>query len=595
MAATSPQEVTQQYLAKHNLQAALQEAVNKTLVVQPADPLGLIANELKEASLHKNPVKATVVFVLGGPGSGKGTQCKKIVKHFDFVHLSAGDLLRAEQSSGSKDAELINGYIQKGTIVPVEITVGLIKRAIDEGLAVGRTHFLVDGFPRNQDNLAGWERVVGTSCNLPLVLYTDVSEAVMEQRCLNRNQGRIDDNAETIKRRFKTFQDETMPVIKHFEAQGLLRTVDATLDPQRVFVQVCEIFAPFHWQTTFAFIKPDAVANGSTDKVLNHIREAGFQIVAKRVLQLTDAKAQEFYAEHIGKPFFPAMKEFMTSGPCVALALRARNAQKLWRATLGPTNTDTARQQAPGSIRALYGTNGTKNAAHGSDSLTSANRELNLLFPYNNFNNILGPRIIIAGAPASGKGTQAELLVASFGVVHISTGDLLREAVKAGTALGLAAKEKMESGQLVPDELVISLTKQKLESFSATVLGFLLDGFPRTGAQAQAMQDAGVQVDFFILLDVPDDELVVRVVGRRLDPVTGKIYHTKFNPAPKDIEARLVQRADDNEETVRKRIADFKRNVDAVSGFFKDKISVIPGLGVPSAIYQQVSEVLVKE
>lgn len=593
MAAATPQEVTSAYLTKNNVQQVLQEAVNKMLSVQPRDPALYLSDQLRDASAAINPPKPTVVFVLGGPGSGKGTQCAKIVKHFDFVHLSAGDLLRAERQSGSADAELINNYIQQGKIVPVEITVNLLKKAIQSASAIGRTHFLVDGFPRNQDNLDGWEKAMAGECEVPFVLSTDLSEAVMEQRLLGRNEGRSDDNIETIRKRFKVFNDETMPVLKTFEEKGRLRRVDASASVQRVFENVCDIFAEFHMQTTYAFIKPDAFPQAS--KILNHIREAGFEILAKTTLTLTDQQASTFYAEHASKPFFPGMKQFMTSGPCIALALRARNAQKLWRKVLGPTDSDKARQQAPGSIRALYGTNGQKNACHGSDSLSSANRELNLMFPNNSFTNKLGPRIIIAGGPACGKGTQSELIVKRFGVVHISTGDMLRDAVKAGTELGLQAKEKMESGQLVSDDLIIGITKQKLETFAAVKLGFLLDGFPRTGVQAQAMIDNGINADFFLLVDVPDEELVTRVSGRRLDPVTNKIYHLKYNPPPKDIEGRLTQRADDTEAKIRVRIGDFRKNIDAISGFFKNIRSDVNGVGKPpSEVFESIGDIINK-
>lgn len=148
--------------------------------------------------------KAQVIFVLGGPGAGKGTQCANIVRDYGFVHLSAGDLLRLERNSGSKDAELINNYIKDGQIVPVAITVGLLKKAIEANMAEGRVNFLVDGFPRNKDNLDGWKEVMGDSAHVHFVLFFDCPEDVMEARLIERGKtsGRADDNIESIKKRY---------------------------------------------------------------------------------------------------------------------------------------------------------------------------------------------------------------------------------------------------------------------------------------------------------------------------------------------------------------------------------------------------------
>ena len=142
------------------------------------------------------------------------------------------------------------------------------------------------------------------------------------------------------------------------------------------------------------------------------------------------------------------------------------------------------------------------------------------------------PKIIIAGAPGSGKGTQCEYIVKKYGVVHISTGDILREQVRNGTALGKEAKEYMCKGALVPDSVVIGMMKAKLSEPEVKAKGWLLDGFPRTAAQAKAMADIGIKADAFVQLEVPDSVLVERICLRRTDPVTGKIYHLKFNPPP---------------------------------------------------------------
>ncbi|MFN7663277.1 MAG: adenylate kinase [Inhella sp.] len=167
-------------------------------------------------------------------------------------------------------------------------------------------------------------------------------------------------------------------------------------------------------------------------------------------------------------------------------------------------------------------------------------------------------RLILLGAPGAGKGTQAAFLCKHFGIPQISTGDMLRAAVKAGTPLGLAAKAVMDSGGLVSDDIIIGLVKERIAQPDCAQ-GFLFDGFPRTIPQADAMKAAGVNLDFVLEIDVPDRANIDRMSGRRVHPGSGRTYHVTFNPpkvAGKDDETGedLIQRDDDKEETVRKRL-----------------------------------------
>ena len=167
-------------------------------------------------------------------------------------------------------------------------------------------------------------------------------------------------------------------------------------------------------------------------------------------------------------------------------------------------------------------------------------------------------RMILLGPPGAGKGTQATYLTKHFGIPQISTGDMLRAAVKAGTPLGLAAKKIMDSGALVSDDIIIGLVKERLKQPDCAK-GYLFDGFPRTIPQAEALRDAKVAIDYVIEIDVPAEEIIVRMGGRRAHLASGRTYHVKFNP-PKvagrdDVTGEpLVQRDDDREETVRKRL-----------------------------------------
>ena len=167
-------------------------------------------------------------------------------------------------------------------------------------------------------------------------------------------------------------------------------------------------------------------------------------------------------------------------------------------------------------------------------------------------------RLILLGAPGAGKGTQATFICQKYGIPQISTGDMLRAAVKAGTPLGLQAKAVIDAGQLVSDDLIINLVKERLAQPDCAQ-GFLFDGFPRTIPQAEAMKAAGVKLDYVLEIDVPFDAIIERMSGRRSHPASGRTYHVKFNP-PK-VEGKddltgedLIQRDDDKEDTVKKRL-----------------------------------------
>ncbi|XP_057533118.1 UMP-CMP kinase 3 [Amaranthus tricolor] len=181
--------------------------------------------------------KTTVIFVLGGPGSGKGTQCANIVEHFGYTHLSAGDLLRAEIKSGSENGTMIQNMIKEGKIVPAEVTIGLLQKAIQES---GKEKFLIDGFPRNEENRALFESITGIVPEI--VLFFDCSEEEMEKRLLGRNQGREDDNIETIRKRFKVYMESSLPVIQYYDSLGKVRRIDAGKPIDAVFEDVKAIF-----------------------------------------------------------------------------------------------------------------------------------------------------------------------------------------------------------------------------------------------------------------------------------------------------------------------------------------------------------------
>jgi len=183
-------------------------------------------------------------------------------------------------------------------------------------------------------------------------------------------------------------------------------------------------------------------------------------------------------------------------------------------------------------------------------------------------------RLILLGPPGAGKGTQATYIKQKYGIPQISTGDMLRAAVKAGTPLGVAAKKVMDAGGLVSDDLIIGLVKDRLKE-SDCANGYLFDGFPRTTPQADAMKDAGVTIDYVLEIAVPDSAIVERMSGRRVHPASGRTYHLKFNP-PKsegkdDVTGEeLIQRDDDKEETVIKRLSVYHSQTEVLVGYYGD-------------------------
>ncbi|XP_074562062.1 putative UMP-CMP kinase 2 [Curcuma longa] len=201
-----------------------------------------IAKLVTEAiSKRKTPF---ITFVLGGPGSGKGTQCQKIAEVFNFEHICAGDLLREEMSSNSQNGAMIRSIIMEGRIVPSEITVNLLKKQIHSS---GNNKVLIDGFPRNEENRIAFERIVGVEPDLVLYFYCPEEEIV--ERILKRNQGRIDDNIDTINKRLESFKKLSLPVIDHYTAEGKVYKINAVGSVDEVFQRIRPVFTSLRYAT----------------------------------------------------------------------------------------------------------------------------------------------------------------------------------------------------------------------------------------------------------------------------------------------------------------------------------------------------------
>jgi adenylate kinase len=212
--------------------------------------------------------------------------------------------------------------------------------------------------------------------------------------------------------------------------------------------------------------------------------------------------------------------------------------------------------------------------------------------------------LIFLGPPGAGKGTQSEKITEKFGIVQISTGDILRSAVKNGTELGILAKKYMDEGKLVTDDIIIGIVKDRLQEDDCQN-GFILDGFPRTIPQAEALDkmlkdDLKKEITHVISLEVPDEFIVERLTGRRSCPECGRAYHIKYNPPAKEgiceCGAKLIQRDDDKEDTIKKRLAVYHEQTAALKDYYKDTgyLYILDGNGSPDEVFDKIVNILTK-
>ncbi|MFP4370074.1 MAG: adenylate kinase [Candidatus Kapaibacterium sp.] len=206
-------------------------------------------------------------------------------------------------------------------------------------------------------------------------------------------------------------------------------------------------------------------------------------------------------------------------------------------------------------------------------------------------------KLIFLGPPGAGKGTQAERICRDFGVVQLSTGDILRANKKLGTDLGLKAQKYIDNGELVPDDIIIDMIEKELKKPEINA-GYILDGFPRTIPQAEALDKLldkmKEKLDHVLVLNVPEEELIKRLTARRVDKTTGKTYHLIFNPPPKEAEPNLIQRDDDKEETVKRRLKVYRDQTYPLIEYYKNKskAEMIDGVGSLEDVYSRIRGVL---
>lgn len=399
-----------------------------------------------------------IVFVGGGPGSGKGTQCDKIIEKYGFTHLSTGDLIRAAvQDTTTEKGRYFNEAMSQGKLISTDDILGLLKDAIYQK-AKEASGFLIDGFPRRIDQGIRFEADVIRCDGL---IYFDVPDEVMIERLIKRGEtsGRIDDNAETISKRVATFHEETTPILGHYGKQGKLVKIDANRAPDEVFTDVSQAL--------------DDLMEQNQNNTNNNLSDN--EVIER-------------------KPDLGKLK-----------------------------NTKI---------------------------------------------------IFVVGGPGSGKGTQCERIVQKYGFTHLSTGDLLREAVQSKSERGEQLNALMKEGKLVPMEVVLDLLKENMIKNADKSKGFLIDGYPREVPQAKKFEEMIAPCNLVLYVKASDETMVKRLLHR----------------------GQTSGRVDDNEATIKNRLKTFHDQTFPVLDLYEKqgKLAEVNSELAPDDVFTEVQSVLDK-
>lgn len=404
-----------------------------------------------------------IFFVLGGPGSGKGTQCEKIVEKFGYTHLSTGDLLRDEVKKDTERARLMNEIMKEGKLVPQEIIVQLLRDAMLENPK--SPGFLIDGFPRELGQAKQFEDEL-VECDQ--VLFFECSEEVMEERLLKRGEtsGRTDDNSETIKKRFKTYIEKTLPVIEYYGNLNKVKKIDATRDVDIVFSDVCQMFGVM---SGFPVAKRHKTKGQRVSHAERTVSDEALKTAVNDIFAHIERseKQQEDKSENKEKEEHQANKE------------------ELRTPVEEPIITP---EEVP-----LLGDLGTAKLSG---------------------KGLLDVRVIfVIGGPGCGKGTQCAKIVETFGFTHLSTGDLLRSEVTSGSTRGQTLSAIMERGELVPMETILEIVRDALIKRPDTK-DFLIDGFPRELNQAVQFEKEIAVCECVLYFECSAETMTARLLKR---------------------------------------------------------------------------------
>ncbi|KAL7747625.1 hypothetical protein RI367_007066 [Sorochytrium milnesiophthora] len=523
-------------------------------------------------------VSRNIVLVLGGPGSGKGTQCDRIVESLGYVHLSTGDLLREECAQGSALGRTIEQIMKEGSMVSMDITRKLLISAMNRHpQAKG---FLLDGYPRTVEQADDVVQQFGRPVK---VIYYECPQDVLVERLLERGKtsGRADDNLESIKKRITTFLDTTMPVVQYFERLGLVSVVPSNLEVAEVTRQTLALFhAPSFRNVVLVLGGP---GSGKGTQCANIVSKLGF--VHLSCGDLLRAEVAQ------GTPLGVQIANIMKEGQMVSmditrrLLLNAMSANTRAKGFLidGYPRTVVQAQdflatickpaavlyyEAPEEVLVERLLERGKTSGRADDNLESIQKRIKTFLesslPVVEFfetheqavsripavaaveeitaltMSVLEPLVfhnvvLVLGGPGSGKGTQCANLVQNLQYVHLSTGDLLRAEVASGSPLGSTVAGVMKEGGMVPMEIIRQVLLQAMDQKRATASGFLIDGYPRTVEQAVDFEETIVKPTSVLYYECPEDVLVQRLLER----------------------GKTSGRADDNLESIKTRIATF--------------------------------------
>lgn len=528
--------------------AAVLEQYSKSGHVRNVDASAGIDRVTAECVKAASP---RIVFVLGGPGAGKGTQCAKIVQQYGYTHLSAGDLLRAEVARGSPDGAMIDSMIRSGQIVPVEVTLQLLRTAM---AASGGDRFLIDGFPRAMDQARAFERIVGP-CDF--VLYFDLDEATMRQRLLKRGKtsGRADDNEKSIVRRFETFRTTSMPVIDHYARLGKVRSVDARGGPDAVFAEVQRIFDP---RVVFVLGGPGSGKGTQCAKLVNEFgythlsagdllrsevargarnasmierhMASGSLVPVEVTLQLIkDAmrasgsskflldgypraqdQADAFEAQ-ISKCSFVLFFDVDEATMKQRLLQRGKTSGRVDDNEAAIVKRFATFQETSVPVVDSYEARGLVHRIDASGSVDAVYAATRKLFQ---------PELaLLAGASGSGRGAFAERVGRQLGYHRLHARQLLRAEAQSGTAMGARIAQAMAAGVTAPLDATTAVLRAAINESSAT--RFLIDGFPRLvsdgfpGAhdQCYALEEDVGPVRGMVVLEASVEDRKARVGG----------------------------------------------------------------------------------
>ncbi|KAJ3177163.1 hypothetical protein HDU87_004655 [Geranomyces variabilis] len=557
--------------------------------------------------VQKGPAWDNIVFVLGGPGCGKGTQCARISRDYNYTHLSAGDLLRDEVATGSELGKELDSMMKEGKIVPMHVTIRLLSAAMEKApeTAAG---FLIDGFPRQLDQAVAFEQQI-RACKF--VLYFSCSDAQLEKRLLKRGEtsGRADDNIATIKKRFRTFVETSMPVIEAYAAKNKCVEISSEPSVDEVYAAVKKHFEdppPLnHPNVVFVLGGPGSgkgtqcvrlakefnlthlssgdllraeIENGSPiGKKVESIMQEGKMVPQALIMGLLRTAMEKsgetpgFLIDGFPRAMSQAEEFEKKIGPCRTVLfftcslpiLESRLIERGKTSGRVDDNIETIRKRfktfMDESLPVVEAYTKTGKVVEVSsersvDEVYADARKVFVMEKPLNHPNV----VFILGGPGSGKGTQCARLSQEFGLKHISTGDLLRHQVETGTEIGILAQKIMVEGKMVPMDLIMGLLVQEIkDNFSAK--GFLIDGFPRSIEQTLAFE---------------------RVVG-----IPRSVLY--FNCPLSVLESRLLERgktsgrADDTLDTIKKRFVTYETESLPVVDHYRAKGRLVQISAVP--------------